>query len=219
MKPFNQNAPRLELIAGHEYEKRAIELALIGNHPIVFLTNKGSEIPTLLMTANKIALEHQIKFKGLAYLWCPCGNYGSQRDECRCEFETIEKHLWKLARGVGKYDIWCQSISYPRQYHLGEVEEEFVARVIRARQRLKEVGRESRKSNVPIIQPDSPASEVIRYYQTSVSDKVDVPKVIQLARTISCDNSFVVQKHHIQEALQYQPYTITGLQGLLAMKQ
>lgn len=239
MKPFTQEAPlnapqyapRLELIAGHEYEKRAVEIALIGNHPIVFLINKGSEIPSLLMTANRIAFEQQIKFKGLAYFWCPCGNYGntgSPMNECRCEIPAIVKHLGKLAKEIGKngYDIWCQSNVYPRQYHLGqvgvagEVEEVFVERVIRARGKWIETKRMLKKSGnrEPLIPQDSPLNEPIRHYQRSVSDKLDVERVMRLARTIACsDHQTIIQKHHVQEALQYQPYSNGGLMGVLGM--
>jgi len=216
MKPFDQSAPRLEIIAGHEYEKRAVEIALIGNHPVCFLINKGSEIPSLLMTANRIALEHQIRFKGLAYFWCPCGNYGSPKDECLCKYPVIEKHLRKLAKQVSVYDIWGQSNAYPRQFHLGEVEEEFVARVKKARELRKAAEKELKKSDIPPIQPNSPSTELIRYYQISISDKLDVPKVIRLAQTIAySDHEIRIQKHHLQEALQYQPYTMAGLQGIL----
>jgi len=224
-KPFNQSssAPRLELIAGHEYEKRAIEIALIGNHPVCFLINKGSEIPQLLMTANRIALEQQIPFKGLAYFWCPCGNYGSPKDECECKYAVIEKHLVKLAKVVSEYDIWSQSTSYPKQYHIGEVEEDVVERIIKARQFRDNQGG---KNQEPLIDLslDTESMDVINQYKKVVSAKVDVGRVIRLAKTIAYadgvfihNGQFLIQVRHVIEALQYQPYTMAGLQGILKM--
>ena len=232
MKPFtqtNQTAPRLELIAGHEYEKRAIEIALIGNHPVCFLINKGSEIPQLLMTANRIALEQQIPFKGLAYFWCPCGNYGSPKDECRCKYPVIEKHLVKLAKQVSEYDIWSQSTSYPKQYHIGEVEEDVVERIIKAR-KFREDNRDNQggSNQEPIIDLslDTESMELIKQYKKVVSAKVDVGRVIRLAKTIAyadgvyihCqDGQFLIQVRRVIEALQYQPYTMAGLQEILKL--
>jgi len=228
MKPFNQNTPRLELIAGYEYEKRAIEIALIGNHPIVFLINKGSEIPSLLMTANRIALEQQIRFKGLVYFWCPCGNYGSLKDECQCKYPVIERHLRKLAKVVSKYDIWSQSQSYPRQYHLGEVEEEFVGRVKRAiKFREEQVSDNAIRfnSSSPLKLLTDSSVGLLKDYQQKVSIRVDVPKVVQLAITIALadyvyDFNYalcrpLIHQHHLATALQYQPYTMAGMQGIL----
>ena len=229
MKPFvlTSSAPRLELIAGHEYEKRAIEIALIGNHPVCFLINKGSEIPQLLMTANRIAKELQIPFKGLAYFWCPCGNYGSPKDECECKYPAIEKHLKKLAKQVSEYDIWSQSTSYPKQYHIGEVEEDVVERISNAREFRKKNGCDD---NEPIIDLslDSESMAVINQYQKVVSAKVDVGRVKRLAKTIAYaddynhflankDRQYLIQLRHVIEALQYQPYTIAGLQEILKL--
>jgi predicted ATPase with chaperone activity len=222
MKPFAQEAPRLELIAGHEYEKRAIEIALIGNHPVCFLISKGSEIPQLLMTANRIANELQIPFKGLAYFWCPCGNYGSQKDECECKYPVIERHLRKLAKQVTKYDIWSQSTSYPKQYHNGEVEEDVVERIVNAREfRNKNQGGDDEP--MTDLSLDSESRGVINQYQKVVSAKVDVGRVKRLAKTIAYaddynhfhTNKFLIQLRHVIEALQYQPYTMASLQGIL----
>jgi predicted ATPase with chaperone activity len=227
MKPFNQEAPRLELIAGHESEKRAIEIAFIGNHPVCFLINKGSQIPTLLMTANRIAFDLQIPFKGLAYFWCPCGNYGTLKDECLCKMGLIEKHLGKLKREVSKYDIWIQSNSYPKQYHIGEVEEDFIERVRKSRivreERLKDKVLQANTSSPLKLLSDSSLGLLIAY-QKKMSDKVDVKRVVKLATTIASayfdsDNETTsrpfIQQHHLALALQYQPSSISGLQGHL----
>ena len=229
MKPFvlTSSAPRLELIAGHEYEKRAIEIALIGNHPVCFLINKGSEIPQLLMTANRIAKELQIPFKGLAYFWCPCGNYGSPKDECECKYPAIEKHLKKLAKQVSEYDIWSQSTSYPKQYHIGEVEEDVVERIVNAREFKKKNGDDNQEPMID-LSLDSESMAVINQYQKVVSAKVDVGRVKRLAKTIAYaddynhyltikDRQYLIQLRHVIEALQYQPYTMAGLQEILKL--
>lgn len=57
---------RLHEIPGAELEKRALEVALTGAHPIVFLFNEGSLAPDLIRSAKCMAEEYDVPFHGLA---------------------------------------------------------------------------------------------------------------------------------------------------------
>lgn len=196
----------LEDIPGSEFEKRALEVALAGSHPLVLLFNHGSQAPELVKVAKRIALENNLPFHGLAYPWCQCGNYGSPQEECRCSVKSIEKHLSKLAKRLSDFDIWIgASTPLSRAYRTqGEPEHDFLERVVNARE-----------IPAPKGELDMPCREMIDAYVKNVS-RLDICRVTRLAETIArLDRQDRIQIQHVAEALQYQAYLLGGFREFL----
>ena len=83
----------LQDIKGHENVKRAIKIALIGNHSIAFLPFKNNfEIgndfvkatKNIIVEINKIIPDNKIDIKIGCFLPCPCGFYTDPKKDCTC---------------------------------------------------------------------------------------------------------------------------------------
>jgi len=77
-------------IAGNEHAKRALEIAIKGNHSIKFIGNEEATI-----------LAEYASEKGLtafAFKPCPCGNFGDVARACGCTPKEIEKARKKIHR-------------------------------------------------------------------------------------------------------------------------
>ncbi len=192
----------LENIPGSEMEKRALEVALVGGHSLAILHNVGSHAPQLIRTAMRLAQEIPVPFRGLAYPWCPCGNYGSPKAECRCSAKTIERHLSKLGKWMDRFAIWLGgTVPLARHLHIkGESEAAVMKRVKAARAALE-----------PSVILDASCQEMIRYYLGSVSSSLDIAKVKAIAASIArLDGQARLLVQHMAEALQYQPCALPG---------
>jgi predicted ATPase with chaperone activity len=199
---------KLEDIPGSEIEKRALEIALAGGHSLAILYNEGCYSPQLIRAGVRLAqeiTEVPVPFHGIAHPWCPCGNYGSPKVECRCSAKIIEAHLSKLGKRANDFTIWIGS-SVPitpltRYMHNKGESEAAVLKRIQAARMVPE----------PSDIVDTSCREMIDCYMKSVSACIDIPKVKAIAKTIArLDGQDRILIQHFAEALQYQPYTLRG---------
>lgn len=81
----------LAIIRGNEAAKRALTVALAGNHTIVFVgpSNSGKS----MFRAAAIYHAGPVTFEARP---CPCGNHGSPIHECRCSVNQIQKHRERI---------------------------------------------------------------------------------------------------------------------------
>ncbi len=81
----------LAIIKGNEMGKRALLVAVAGNHSIVFVGPHNSG-KTMLRAA---AIHHigPVTFESLP---CPCGNWGNPRAACNCTDRMIGNHRRKI---------------------------------------------------------------------------------------------------------------------------
>ena len=203
----------LDRIAGMESAKRALEVALAGEHAIVFVFNSNSQAPQLVRVGKRIAEDLGIAFHGLAYPACKCGNYGNRTSECRCKPVSMKSHLTRLARRRAEFDIWMDACCVKpagMQVSPGETEEVMADRILAART-IRE-----------IAGPDSDSRELLTAYQKHIGKAIDEDRILGVARTIARleDRGRALQPHHVAEALQYQPtshwwiWEWTGLEQL-----
>ena len=193
---------KLEDIPGSEMEKRALEVALTGGHPLAIIYNEGSYAVQLIQTGVRLAQEVPVAFHALAYPWCPCGNYGSAKHECRCSSRVIEKHLSKLSKRMDGFAIWLgATVPFAREMdRKGESESDILKRIQAAR-----------ALPAPSDELDAFCRDLIAAYVGTVSATLDVAKVKSIAVSIArldAQDRLLVQ--HVAEALQYQPHALPG---------
>jgi hypothetical protein len=187
-------------VEGHEYLKRAIEVALVGGHPVAVLSNRHSCAGELIRRANEVAKERGIPFRAIVHPVCPCGNYGSPCDECNCSFAAIKNSLKKIAKRKSEFHIWVESIARAptgRDVH-NEALDAVMTRVERARKR----------EPLPFSEAET-SSLVSAYCQecrpTQIEIEISKRVADSAARLESGSNE--VGLVHIAEAFQYSSST------------
>ena len=197
-----QRVLRLEDIPGSEMEKRALEVVLTGGHPLAILYNTGSYAAQLIQIGVRLAQEIPVPFHGLAYPWCPCGNYGSANKECRCSAEVIEGHLSKLGKRVNEFAIWIgATVPLAREILIKGEPEAAILKRIQAARALPE----------PSDELDASCQDLIACYVTTVNATHDIGSVKAVAASIArLDGQERLLMQHVAEALQYQPYALPG---------
>ena len=199
----------LDRIAGMEAAKRALEVALAGEHGIAFIFNSNSQAAELVRTGHRIAEKHGLVFHGLAYPACKCGNYGSRTTECRCRPGSLKIHLARLARRKAEFDIWmdaCCLRPASIQFSPGETEGVIADRILAARKTEETTG-----------DLDSASRELLTAYQKHAGTVIDQECILRVAHTIArLDGSErTIQPHHVAEAIQYQAASISWLWACL----
>jgi|GEM_PF-2239477 len=193
---------KLEDIPCSEMEKRALEVALAGGHPLAILYNEGAMAPQLIRAGVRLAREINVPFHGIAYPWCPCGNYGSPKSECRCSAKIIGAHLSKLGKRIGDFTIWIGA-SFPLARYTdikGEPEAVILKRIQAAR-----------TAPEPSDILDSSCRDLIDCYLKQVSGSLDISRVKAIAKTIArLDGRDRIEVNHLAEAIQYQPQVLHG---------
>ena len=193
----------LDRIAGMEVSKRALEVALAGAHPIVFLYNGNSCAVDLVRAGRRIAAKHGLVFHGLVYPVCQCGNYGSKTRECRCRPASINRHLSRLGQRKDEFDLWmdaCQvrpaSVSEPD----GESEATMMERILAMRHGPEILGK-----------PDQAAQELLEAWQKHVGQACNLECILRVARTIARleGSGQTLRANHIAEAIQYQAQSLS----------
>lgn len=192
-------------IAGMEASKRALEVALAGAHPIVFLYNSNSHAVELVRAGKRMAANHGLVFHGLAYPACKCGNYGSKTSECRCRPISINRHLAKLGQRKDEFDLWMDACRVSPAYisePSGESEAAMAERIL-AMRRISEVLRE----------PDQEAQELLKAWQKHIGKAFDAGRILRIARTIARleGTGKSLRAYQVAEAIQYQAQSLSWL--------
>jgi predicted ATPase with chaperone activity len=190
---------RLDAIPGQEKMRRAVTVALAGNHPITFL-GSGSALADAL-AFGRIARHYGVT----AYVTTPCicGNAGDAYLPCRCTPEAIvawqRRPAFQAALAADLIVEAAQSSAEQRmaQRHgrRGEPDEQLIARATEARGRPR-----------PSTDLDSASQRLlaaaIRQLQLTTEQ---VARMLAVAQSVAqlADQS-AIQPAHLAEALQYR---------------
>ncbi len=194
---------KLQDIVGNEHAKRAIEVALSGEHDIVFIVMPDSPVE-LIEATKRLAFENDIKINCIGIKPCPCGSFGDWKNECDdsiCSPENIKKYAAKIRPVLKKADIVVEIIA-PRPYETNrnnETEDDIMVRVKKAISRNKE-------SYTKEFEIDSMAKELLSEAGKSLNlSAVSTIEIAVVARTIcNMEGSDIVQPQHIVEAINYK---------------
>jgi predicted ATPase with chaperone activity len=196
--------PGIDDIIGHEGLRRAIEVALVGGHPMVIFYWDGSSAPVFVREVARLSRACGLAFHALATTSCPCGNYGSSKFECACSSKAILKHLERVARRRDEFDIFIESVG-PRVNEKSRPEPfaECVRRVTEARLRPEPKG-----STADI--------DLFREFQKLFgADSVVAEKVSAVAKSIArLEGSERLWDNHVAEACQYSCRSSTLLRNM-----
>jgi len=188
---LSKSEANLEDIIGQEHAKRALEVALAGDHSITFFGNREAE-----------ALAEWAKAHGLtawAMPLCPCGYYGFQdRQECTCRPSQISRWQKRNAfQNALRADIVIECPpACPYQVEnwtkrKGEPESGLLTRV-------------EAKGTRPKATLDEAGQSLLRAAIKQLPN-IDADNMLRLAQTIAAlakDNS--IKTHHLAEAIQYR---------------
>lgn len=186
---------KLQDSIGNEMAKRAIEVALSGNHSIVLIDTLDSNASELMEAANQLAQENGFEFKCQIVPLCPCKAYANPKHECNCSHAAIKKHLKKVAKTIQDADIIAETTA-PMSYETtnGNEPDEAVIK------RIKAV--DNSKTNA--IGGD--AEYLLDYAQKDIDfDAKTIIKISRVANTITnMEGVDSIKAHHMCEAIQYQ---------------
>lgn len=184
---------KLEEVYGNECAKRALEVALVGGHCVVFLGSVNSPAQALAFIGARIAKDHNLPYKAYVAPICLCGAYGHPKVECCCSPNEIYEHASLMREKIGDAVMFIETAS-PRPSDLkyqGEFEEAFAVRVIAS------------KGFRPIPEKLGQDAEDILKMAAGVY-QFDYDKAIAVAKTIAqMGNSEIVGANHMAEAIQY----------------
>jgi len=186
----------LDNIIKQECAKRAIEIALSGNHSIKFLGNEEAQELKLACA--------QLKIKAIALSPCRCGNFNDRELLCVCRsFELRKYQASKKYRAPADLTvkIYRLPVSALQNYAAGKIEpgeptEKILARVEKAK--LIEVKKEIKNPT---------ALNLLNSAINNLSlNKIQIDAITKVAATIAkLANCVEIQPTHLAEALQYRP--------------
>ncbi len=183
---------KLQDLVGNEMAKRAIEVALSGNHSVVFLETIDSQAKELLEATQNLADAIGIDFTGSIVSFCKCKAYGNSKHECKCSGASIKKHIKSIAKIVKNADMLIETTA-PMDYETtngNELDENIIKRIDSVY---------IHKTN-----PIPKDSEFLLEHALKTLT-IDKDKVVRMANTIShMEKSDTIQANHMCEAIQYQ---------------
>jgi predicted ATPase with chaperone activity len=179
-------------IRGHEYAKRAIAVAALGGHTVLFVGPPG--VGKTMLRALAYHLVVPASFESLP---CPCGFHGDPARACRCERDDLDDwNLWHLPRA----EVNVEVVRVPA-YELAATMPGTSAARMRADIESARTG-------------SDPGSTLDRDGETLLRHAIDElglsPAVrettIRIARTVArLDGSDRIRPEHVCEAIGYRP--------------
>ena len=184
--------PQLQNIPDNEIVKRAIEVALAGEHNLFIVFYPGSPGLQLAIATNGIAAELGLHMKCTAVQSCVCGYYGSPESQCRCNAKSLIRHYRNIFEEANECDILIEATT-PYSTRIGESESNIIARI-----------KGSRKRTVDTSIISYSCQSMIDLYIADF-DNSRLPNIERVAATIAkLEAASGVEIQHTCEAIQYQ---------------
>jgi len=180
-------------LCGQEHAKRALEVALAGNHSIRFTGSYTSQAGSFAKLARELGLVARSTGP------CPCGNYGHPVKECTCSTQTVGK--FQAREKIKPFDIEIEvwgddehKILAWLQGKRGETNEAILTRVQGA-------------SDFDDLTLGETSLSLLRAAIRQLSmDFPTVARILAVARTIAnLAHAEQIQTVHLAEAIQYRP--------------
>jgi len=185
---------KFEDICAQWHAKRALEVAIAGQHSIIFVGAWRSQAADLA----RVAKTFDLKAKSTAP--CPCGHYGDPIRECTCSVAQVGK--WQQAQLQGSFDIYIE-MDIEREHEIlahltkgGEPQETVLTRI-------------ANQAAYTDLTLDATSTSLLRaaINQLGLSFR-QVSAIVAVARTIAnLARSERIETAHLAEAIQYRRRT------------
>ena len=180
-------------IINQEHAKRAVEIALAGNHSIKFIGNDEAE--QLKQACDELGI------KAIAVKPCRCGNLGDQEKDCVCRLFEIKNHQ----RGKKYRTLTDLTIEIPRvtpaaylKHERGE-KRDYIGEV---KKRVKKAKKNKVSEKITDEQTFQFLESALKQLSLSLNQINSLKKVAQTVAKL--DNSFEIKARHLAESLQYR---------------
>ena len=177
-------------LPGHESVKRAVEVALVGPHPMLLIATPGYGATRFTDLVGVRIVPP-----------CPCGQLGNPRRACTCEVPEIAAH--QRAWRADTYDLVVEAppMTVREMFEEGVRRESFAvakARALAARERV-------------VGPPDAPSIALLRAAACQLGITWEVLARIRAVATsiAALDHAAHVEAQHMAEAIQYAPRPTT----------
>lgn len=191
---LSHNETKFEDIIGQEHAKRALEVALAGNHTIAFIGNHEAEALAEWATSHGLTAR--------ATQTCPCGHFGDPIRECTCSLSQVarwqKRKAYQNALGV-EIVIECPPpyADKVRDWANGRWGEPEAAMLARVEDRGQPPGQTLDQTGKSLL------GAVIKQLGC---DTDCVKSILSVAQTIAAlSKADHIQACHLAEAIQYRP--------------
>ena len=183
---------KFEDICAQYHAKRAVEVAIAGQHSIIFVGAWQSQAADL----DHLARSFSLSAKSTAP--CPCGHYGDPLRECTCSLEQVAR--WQQKHLCDPVDLYIE-LSIEQEHEIlahlagkrGETQEAVLARI-------------DKRTTHTDLTLDATSTSLLRaaINQLGLSFR-QVYGIVAVARTIAnLARSECIEAAHLAEAIQYR---------------
>jgi len=187
-------------VKGQAVAKRALEIAIVGDHSIMLYGPRGAGKATLLSAYPEAT-------KAIVRDSCACGNYDSVTKECICNAVRLARWCRRVTKDARDYDMIVEVPHLPAREFTTKPDPTLDSMVERRVQMAREFGKVHLSLD---MNRDPGCYRTVELATRKLAFTLgDVERITSVARTIAnLDHSEFLKAKHMAEAVQYRALRI-----------